>query len=90
MVKENIPVLTFNGRFYVSFKEFKEEVLSANQAIIDQITPVLLASEMSYHGKTISALKATYNEKYKTAFLFKSDKKKPFSFPGMKMMYMIN
>ncbi|MEI6950394.1 aminotransferase class III-fold pyridoxal phosphate-dependent enzyme [Paraflavisolibacter sp. H34] len=81
VVKGMVSSLLFQGNTYGSFSEFREEVLAANQETINALSFKLLASEKSYHGKTLSALKATASEKFKEHFLLPSEKKETVFFP---------
>lgn len=80
-VKGTTPLLKFKGKEYRIFNLYKEDILKANEKVIQHMTLKLLVSEKSYHGKTLCALKATHNDKYKAPFILPSEGKEMIFFP---------
>jgi acetylornithine/succinyldiaminopimelate/putrescine aminotransferase/predicted amino acid dehydrogenase len=53
--------------------ELKKKVTGHNSIAIKKVVPRILSGKNSFHGKTLGALKATYNKKYKDKILFESE-----------------
>ncbi|MBS0031774.1 aminotransferase class III-fold pyridoxal phosphate-dependent enzyme [Chitinophaga sp. 22321] len=67
-------ILNHKGTVYKSFDDFKHAVMQENDGKISRLVPCVLSVKGAFHGKTMGALKVTYNNDFKDLFLFDAEK----------------
>lgn len=67
-------ISNFNSEEIKNIVDLKNYILNSNKRTLSLIKPRILSGKKGYHGKTLGALKATHNPKYKDDFLFENEK----------------
>ncbi|MDB4303203.1 aminotransferase class III-fold pyridoxal phosphate-dependent enzyme [Desulfosarcina sp.] len=69
---------TFNNMHYTDVQGFKKAIEKANELVLTNNQQKILASNRSFHGKTIGALSITSNSKLRDPFLSKEQNRTIF------------